>query len=101
MKEVHYLHVKVDNNDRMLTELNNISEEFRFFIGKLPITHDPALFVVPQDKYSVEHGTCHTAIPPSKLEKACRDLYDSVINFKLNTEDFPNLTRAIEKSVKT
>ena len=100
MKEVHYLHVKVDNNDRMLTELSNMSEEFRFFIGKLPIVHDPALFVVPQERYTIDPSGHDTAIPPSKLEKPCRDLYHSIINFRLNADDFLNLTDVIEKSIK-
>ena len=100
IREIYYLHIKLDNNDQTLREFNNISEEFRFFIGKLPVVHDPALFVVPQDKYTIQHATCHTAIPPSQLEKPCRKLYESISNFRLDTDDFPDLTQVIERSIR-
>lgn len=97
IKQVSYLHVKMNKNDRMLTDLSKLRDEVRFFIGKEPIVYDPAIFVIPQDKYSIE---IQSAIPPSKLERPCRDLYDSIINFRLNTEDFPDFVQAIEYSVK-
>ena len=97
MKEVCYLHVQMGQNDRMLKDLNSIKDEVRFYTGKEPIVYDPAIFVVPQDKYSIE---LQSAIPPSKLERPCRDLYDGIINFRLNTHDFPDFVQAIEHSVK-
>ncbi|CAF3889705.1 unnamed protein product [Adineta steineri] len=100
MKEIYYLHFKVDNNDQMLTELKNLKEDFRIFIGTSPVLHELALFVIPQEKYTLEHTTCHTAISELKLERPLRDLYYSVINFKLNTDEFPDLTDIIERSIK-
>ncbi|CAF1327486.1 unnamed protein product [Adineta steineri] len=100
MKEVYYLHIELNNNDRMLTELDEFKEKFRFYIGKDPVVYDPPLFVVPYNQYYTVHATEHIAIPPSKLEKTCRDLYDSVINFELNTKDFSDLTRVIDESIK-
>ena len=87
----------MNENNRMLTDLSKIRDDVRFFIGKEPVVYDPAIFVIPQDKYSIE---TQCAIPPSKLERPCRDLYDSIINFRLNTEDFPDFVQAIEYSVK-
>ncbi len=78
--ELYYLHIKLNNNDRMLAELEKSRKNFRFFIGKDPIVYDPPLVVVPQSSYTLEHATSHTAIAPSKLEKPCRDLYDSIAN---------------------
>ncbi|CAF1079630.1 unnamed protein product [Rotaria sordida] len=100
IKEIYYLHFKVNNNENMLTELSNLKEHFRIFTGIDPVLHELPLFVIPQDKYSVEHFASHSAIPPSKLQITCRELYDTVINFKLNTDDFPDLTDVIERSIK-
>ncbi|CAF0733765.1 unnamed protein product [Adineta steineri] len=100
IKEIYYLHFKVNNNDQMLTELNNLKEDFRIFIGGCPVLHELALFIIPQEKYTLEHTTCHTAISELKLERPLRDLYYSVINFKLNTDDFPDLTDVIARSIK-
>jgi hypothetical protein len=97
IRQVSYLHVKMNKNDRMLIDLSAIQDDVRFFIGKEPVVYDPAIFFVPQDKYSLE---IQSAIPPSKLEKPCRDLYDSIIHFQLNNDDFPDFVRAIEHSVK-
>ncbi|CAF0820216.1 unnamed protein product [Adineta steineri] len=100
MKEIYYLHFKVNNNDQMLTELKNLKEDFRIFIGTSPVLHELSLFVIPQEKYTLEHTTCHTAISELKLERPLRDLYYSVINFKLNTDEFPDLTDVIARSIK-
>ena len=97
LKQVEYLHVRINNNDNMLIELDKSKENFRFFLGKEPVIRDPAMFIISQDKYSIETTS---AILPSKLEKPCRDLYDSVINFRLNTDDFPDFIQAIECSVR-
>lgn len=95
-KQVAYLHVKMNKNDNMLTEVSKFKENVRFFLGKEPVVTDPAMFVVPQDTYSIG---VHSAIPPSKLAKPCRDLYDDVANFNLNT-GFPKFVEAIEESLK-
>jgi hypothetical protein len=84
----------------MLTRFDNLKEQFRFYIGRNPILYDPPLFIVPNNLYLSEHAIDHTAIPPSQLQRPCRDLYDSIINFRLNDDDFPELTRAIENSIK-
>lgn len=99
-KQIQYIHVTVNNNDQMLTELDGLKENFRFYIGKKCVLYDPPLFIIPNSEYGVQHATDHTAIPPSQLEKPCRDLYDSIINFKLNDNDFLDLTDIIEKSIK-
>ncbi|CAF1071078.1 unnamed protein product [Adineta steineri] len=78
----------------------NLKEDFRIFIGASPVLHELALFVIPQEKYTLEHTTCHTAILELKLERPLRDLYYSVINFKLNTDEFPDLTDVIAGSIK-
>ncbi|CAF1269964.1 unnamed protein product [Adineta steineri] len=100
IKEIHYLHFKVNNNNQMLKELNNLKEDFRISIGTDPVLHEPALFVIPQEKYTLKDATCHTAISEMKLERPLRDLYYSVINLELNTDDFPDLTDVIERSIK-
>ncbi|CAF1270002.1 unnamed protein product [Adineta steineri] len=100
MREIYYLHFKVNNNDQMLSELKNLKEDFRIFIGTGPVLHELALFVIPQEEYTLEHTTCHTAISELKLERPLRDLYLSVKNFKLNTNEFPDLTDVIERSIK-
>ncbi|CAF1341140.1 unnamed protein product [Adineta steineri] len=99
IKEIYYLHFKVNNNDQMLTQLNNLKEDFRIFIGASPVLHELPLFIIPQEKYTLEDTTCHTAISDLKLERPLRDLYYSVINFKLNTDDFSDLTDVIERSI--
>ena len=97
---INHLYVKLNNNENMLSELENSKEKFRFFIGKEPVLYDPPLFVVPQSAFHTKHAIDHTAIPPSQLERPCRDLYDSIINFRINDDDFPDLTTVIEKSIK-
>lgn len=99
-EQIYHLHVKMDNDDQMLTKLNNSKEQFLFYIGKKPTLYDPPLFVIPNSVYHTEHTINHTGIPPSQLAIPCRNLYDSIINFKLDDDDFPELTRAIEKSIK-
>jgi hypothetical protein len=100
IRELYYLHIKMNNNNRMLADLGESRTNFRFFIGKDPIVYDPPLVVVPQSNYTLEHAALHTAIAPSKLEKPCRDLYDSIANFTLNDDAFPDFVRAIERSLK-
>jgi hypothetical protein len=100
IRELYYLHIKLNNNDRMLADLGESRTKFRFFIGKDPIVYDPPLIVVPQSDYTLEHAALHTAIAPSKLEKPCRDLYDSIANFTLNDDTFPDFVRAIKRSLK-
>jgi hypothetical protein len=100
MKQIYYLHFKVNNNENMLTELSDLKGYFRIYTGIDPVLHELPLFVIPQDKYSVEHLASHCAISPSRLQKTCRELYETIINFKLNTDDFPDLTDVIERSIK-
>ena len=97
LKQVSYLHVKMNNNENMLGELKDIKGNVRFFFGKEPVVRDPAMFIIPQDKYSIQ---IKSAIPPSELEKPCQSLYASVVNFSLNTPDFPEFVEAIERSIK-
>ncbi|CAF1480667.1 unnamed protein product [Rotaria sordida] len=100
MREICYVHVKLNNNENMLTELTESKYKIRFYIGKNPVVYDYPLFVVPQQQYSLEQRVSGTCIPPSKLEKPCRDLYDTIINFQLNVDDFLDLTSVIDKSIK-
>lgn len=99
MKEICYLHVKLDNNENMLTELAELKYQIRFYIGKNPLVYDHPLLVIPQNQYSLEDLVFCRCVPPSKLEKPCKDLYDTVINFQLNNDDFPDLTRVIDNSI--
>ncbi len=100
IKEIEHLSIRLDNNNQMLTELDNVKEKFRFYIGKECVLYDPPLFVVPENQYSIQHEIHHTAISPLQLEQPCRNLYSSVINFKLNDDKFPDLTTVIEESIK-
>jgi hypothetical protein len=97
VEKIQYLHMKLNNNNQ---ELDHLKEKFRFYIGKKPVSYDSPLFVVPNELYLLKHAVHHTAIPPSQLENPCRDLYDGIINFKLNDADFPDFTDCIEKSIK-
>jgi len=99
IKEIYYLHVKLNNNEQMLRDLGDTRNKFRFFIGKQPIVYDPPLLVVPQTESTLDHSASYTAITPSKLEKPCRHLYDSAINFSLNDASFPDFVQAIESSL--
>ncbi|UJR29399.1 hypothetical protein I4U23_010611 [Adineta vaga] len=98
MKDIFYIYIKLNHDNQMLTNLKDFQKQFRFFIGKQPILYDPPLFVIPADQYDFQ--VKHKYLPPSKLEGPCRDLYDNVINFKLNTDEFPNLTDVIETSIR-
>ncbi|CAF1545124.1 unnamed protein product [Rotaria magnacalcarata] len=100
MKEICYLHVKLNGNEKMLTESTKLKDQIHFYIAKTPVVYDHPLLVVPKDQYTLEHHVFNRGIPPSKLEKPCQDLYDTVINFRLNTDDFPDLTSVIDKSIQ-
>ncbi|CAF1176120.1 unnamed protein product [Rotaria sp. Silwood1] len=100
MKNICYLHVKMNSNENMLTELADLKYQIRFYISKNPIVYDYPLFIVPQHQYNLENYAFATCIPPSKLEKPCKHLYDTIINFQLNADDFPDLTSVIDKSIK-
>ncbi|CAF1181529.1 unnamed protein product [Adineta steineri] len=101
MKQIKYIHVDVDATGMMAPDLNNLNKRFRIDKAKYPLLFDPPLAIIPQDKYSLQHVIKHSAIPPSQLEKTCLHLYENIINFQLNTDDFPNFTDTIAKSIES
>ena len=100
MKDIAYFHVKVDNNDQMLSELGDLRENFRFFVGK-EIVHDPALLVVPDASLNLLDTVRHRVIESSRLDKPCRFLYNRVRDFELNDDQFPEFSKAIARSVES
>ena len=98
MKQLKYLYIRIDNNDQMLSQLQNLSDKFRLFIGTHPVRNEFPLFVIPTDVYTFEQNAI--GLPPTKLDPVCQELYAGVINFKLNTDDFPKFTESIARSIK-
>ncbi|CAF1374160.1 unnamed protein product [Rotaria sp. Silwood1] len=99
LREIRYLHVKVNKDDQMLQNLGGTRDKFRFFIGNDPVVDEPALVVAPE-QLSIEDLSRKKSIVPSKLEKPCRELYENVHHLILNDSKFPDFTRAVDRSVK-
>ncbi|CAF1202271.1 unnamed protein product [Rotaria sordida] len=100
IKEIQYIHVKMNNNDRMLINLGHLRDKLRFYIGQDPVIEEPPLIVLPQEQYTLEHEINHSAVLVNNLQKPCRQLYHSIYNFKLNTDDFPDFVDVIERSIR-
>ncbi|CAF1391348.1 unnamed protein product [Rotaria sp. Silwood1] len=100
IKEIQYLHIKLNKNDRMLTDLGHIQDKVRFYIGNDPVIHELPLIIIPKEQYTLEHEVNHSAMLVENLQRPCRELYHSVYNFKLNTDDFPDFVDVIEKSIR-
>ncbi|CAF1469409.1 unnamed protein product [Rotaria magnacalcarata] len=100
MKDVYYLHIKLNGTDQMLKDHAASRENFRFFVGK-EVVYDPALVIVPENTLTLIDRISHRAIEPSHLEVPCRKLYRSILNFELNESDFPDFSRAIDRSVRS
>jgi hypothetical protein len=98
MAEIYYLHIQLDNNNHMLDRLKDLQGFYRMFIGALSVRREPPLFIYPENKYTFEHQLF--ALPPADLERTCYRLYAAIINFELNTPDFPNLTDTIKESIE-
>ena len=100
IKEIYYLHFRVNNNDNMLSELSDLKDDFRIYTGVDPILHELPLFVIPDGQFTTDHRLSHSAIPHSELKGKCRELYTTIHRFELNTPEFPDLSDVIAKSIK-
>ncbi|CAF4677892.1 unnamed protein product, partial [Rotaria magnacalcarata] len=67
MKDVYYLHIKLNGTDQMLKDHAASRENFRIFVGK-EVVYDPALVIVPENTLTLIDRISHRAIEPSHLE---------------------------------
>lgn len=95
---IQYLHLKL-NNDNRLHQVGDLRNNVKIMIGPEPITVEPPLLVLPS--LTLEQASNHTALTLFSLDKPCQELYQSVINLSLNDQEFPQLTQAIERSIRT
>ncbi len=69
-------------------------------VFKDPVNFDPPLYVTPSNLITMDDVAEFTKTTPANLNPICQKLYDTVSGFVLNTQDFPNFSDAIEKSIK-
>ena len=67
-----------------------------------PVVIDPPLAVIPVDEFTMENAAKSSFAVPANLTSICQKLYGNISggSFKLNTDDFPCFTDAIEASIR-
>jgi len=68
-----------------------------------PVVIEPPVRIVPSDAMSMDDAATAAVTVPAGLNPACQQLYGNVSGekFVLNTDDFPEFTEAVERSIKT
>ena len=69
-------------------------------IGKEPVIFDPPLIIISPAEYSPTRPMNHYGILADLLPDSLRTLYNSIMNFTLNDDAFPNFIETIECSLK-
>lgn len=66
-----------------------------------PVIVDPAMYVVANDRITMDQVARNSATVSANLTATCQQLYATVsgANFMLDTPDFPDFTKAIEASI--
>ncbi|CAF3448374.1 unnamed protein product [Rotaria socialis] len=100
LRKIQYAHISF-NKSRNVAELKRFEKDVRLKIGNKPVVSDPALLVVSPEDSSIDSVQHHTAISIQRLNENCRELYNDVIKWEFQDDEFPHLYEAIEHSIKS
>ncbi|CAF3374954.1 unnamed protein product [Rotaria sp. Silwood2] len=97
VRKIQYAHISF-NRSRDLTQVKMFEQNVKLKIGRNPVVDDPALIVVTPNQYTLDHIRNNNALPITRLNSHCQNLYYDVINWKFQDESFPHFYEAIEHS---
>jgi hypothetical protein len=100
ISNISYLHVKIIGTWKNFQTIEYLKDKIQFLIGS-DLLIEPNLLILRQSQQSLLNNTIfYSGISPLNLAEPCRLLYHSLIHFKLDDDDFPDLIQAIEYSIK-
>jgi hypothetical protein len=69
----------------------------------LPVVAQPSAIIVSSDQVTLDMMAAGTAMVPANLSPECQRLYGNIAgpNIALDTPEFPDFSKAIERSVNT
>lgn len=70
-------------------------------LWKDPVVSEPPVFVVDSKNYTLNDAAEGKKTTPTSLSPECQIMCGNVVDFELNTPDFPDFAQAIEYSMRT
>lgn len=99
VRHVQFVHVSFSGS-RELHKFKYYEYKVKLKLGKNPVVIDPALVVVEPKDFSVEQHQKNSAMLFTRLDPPCQTLYNDIMAWKFQDDDFPHLFEAIERSIR-
>ena len=97
ISEISHLHATIKGVWKDFSTIEHLRTKIRFFLSSARL-FEPALIIRTS---SSRAGSSHSGLALKCLPERCQDLYESLLNFKLAIDDFPELFAAIESSIQS
>ncbi|CAF3374963.1 unnamed protein product [Rotaria sp. Silwood2] len=99
LRQIQFVHVSFKGS-RILSNYKWYEYKVILKIGYYPVVLDPPLLIVEPRNASLSMLLDNSAMLLTRLEEPCQKLYNDIISWKFQDDDFPYFFKAIEQSIE-